>query len=165
MTRRKKIGCAAAFGLVVLAVCVGLLLHGVLVEEPSRRLERLLRADPRIELTSFVISGRGERMELSDPESLRYLTTAFRAAEYDRFYPKRRGVPYDGRVRTGSIGDTFIYIEVPEAADGMTLGAGVDNFFELDYYWVPLPEPRPEPVTEVLKRMARPPTRRPDPGK
>ena len=128
--------------------------------EQHPNLYRLLRGDGEISVSSVSISGQGQQQEVTDPDSLQYLSIALRRAEDEGYVPnshgRRRGLSYYGRLRLSPAGTVLVGLMVPDGADGLILGYPMDGIEDPTYYWVPLPQPMPEGLTEVIRRMKNP---------
>jgi hypothetical protein len=131
--------------------------------EPRRDLESLLAGDRHIELASLtIITGQQQRIEVSDPASLRYLGAALRSAVKEGYSPSYHGLPYYAEMGFGKAGSVLVCLAAAEDADGVTVCYPIvsyltDGYGDPFYYWVRLPEPIPTPVSEVLDRMRHPP--------
>jgi hypothetical protein len=124
--------------------------------EPRRNLQRLLRGEGEVDLVAVTVSGQGQRIELSDRESLTYLTHAFRSAEAQGYVPVRTGVTYYAEMKVSRTGTVRVGLYVPADVDGLTIAYPVDSFGDPLYYWVPFPRPMPGPVSAALARMRSP---------
>jgi hypothetical protein len=150
MKAKRKTICGAV-ALVFLAVTFG----GCWLfdREPRRNLERLLQGDGEVDMVAVTVSGHGQRIELSDAESMMYLTRAFRFAEGQGYIPVRTGLTYYAEMKVSRAGSVMVALSVPDDRDGLTVAYPVDSFGDPRYYWVPFPSPIPRPLSAALGQM------------
>jgi hypothetical protein len=125
------------------------------ISHPHDRFQRLLRGDPDVRVTRLRGAGN-DSFVIDDAESLDYLTEALRAAESDGFVPKRRGdsdrtgPTLFVNVWTDRFGSYTTSFELPndERIRGMTVCCSLHD--EAYFYWVPLPEPVPQPLAKIF---------------
>jgi hypothetical protein len=125
---------------------------------PRNQFENLLTGDEQVEIQSLTIDGQQQKIDLSDASSLTYLTVAFRTAKKEGYIPSHHGFSYTAYLRMGSMGSVYIGLSTPADADGFTVAFPLAGFDDPTYYWVPLPQPMPTPVADVLKKMRKPPS-------
>ena len=119
----------------------------------TRRAERLLDGDESLRFRRFGVSGHGQEFEVQRPESLAYLTAAFRQAVKEGHVPSHTGTSWLVRVSFGSCSSTQLALRVPEDGSGLTVGVEVAFGDDLVYYWVAFPEPMPSEVHRMLGLM------------
>ncbi len=124
---------------------------------PRRGFERLIRGDNEVELNSLTISGQGMRIELSDPDSVRYLTNMFRSAEAEGHVPGRSGLSYYAKANISGHGSVTIGLYVPEDVEGVTISYPIDSLWEPQYLWVRFSNPMPAVLSAALEQMKCPP--------
>ncbi len=116
---------------------------------------RLLDGDHELDLRSITIWGKGKHFEITDAETLRYLSRAFRSAVNEGYIPTNHGTIYQAYVRVGSFGSTRVGIEVLDGKEGINLGYIKTTFDDPTNYWIAFPEPRPAPVADLLDQLVR----------
>jgi hypothetical protein len=155
MKRGMNVGCGLTALLVVCVVGVACFGWDRFQAEPRRRFQRLLRGDARVEVASLIVTGQERRIELTDPESVRYLTVAFRSAVKEGHVPTHNGFSYYAEVQLGSVGFALIGFDAADDEDGVTVAFPIEEFGDPTYYWVPFPEPRPAQVSAALDLMRK----------
>lgn len=121
-------------------------------------LDKLLAGENGIELVSVTIVGQSLEMVLKDPEIIQYLKQSFGAASKEGYVPKnkKQGLTYRALLKH-SAGVITVGFSAPEDPDGFQIAYPWDSLFGGDpiYYFVPLPEPRPPIISDVIAKMKR----------
>jgi hypothetical protein len=124
---------------------------------PATLLDQLL-AGADVEVSSFVFTGQQQKVVMNDPESVAYLTKAFRSAAPKQYVSGHCGLVYTMEVHfTG--GCSFrAGCYVPEE-NGLTVSPNWHTLILDDAYfhWVAFPEPIPERVQAALRNLRTPP--------
>jgi hypothetical protein len=155
MRIRTVLGGCALVAVSVFGCCAGAL---TFESYQHRRVGALLKGDERVNITGLSIRSLRETTKLNDPESVAYLTRAFRAATYEGHSSK----PHDDSNRTGpraygylsmnGFAGASISFMFPndETVDGVTVEVSLDGW-DMVYFWVRLPYPRPSPVDRFIE--------------
>jgi hypothetical protein len=150
--RKKGIGIGLSLALGVWLVCCG---YYLCYYDPHSGVERLLSGDDQIELSSVSIwDGQQRIAEITDPASMRYLTSAFRAAVKEGHMPTHRdGWSYEAHVKLGMLRSGRVGLIVPRDEDGFGISFPMDRIGDRTHYWMPLTKPMPAPVAEAIRQM------------
>lgn len=123
---------------------------------PARNFDRLLQGDQTVEIVSASISGQNLSIELSDPESISYLTQALRSASNQANVPLYAGSTYNVQLWLRSGGFVNVAFYIPSNLDGLTLAYPLDSMEDPTYYWVSFSKPMPNGIVEAIERMRNP---------
>jgi hypothetical protein len=136
-------------------ICCGVgFVYFLVCKVHAYRLKCLLRGDTDVAIASLTINDRGSDIEITDPESIRYLNAAFRSAIHEGYVPKHQGgQSFYADISFGSIGSARTVFHPSDVEDGIIIGYPLGGWDDAQYYWIALPEPRPAAVTDALARM------------
>jgi hypothetical protein len=121
--------------------------------KPRHDFERFLAGDDRVEIRSIRISGQRRSCFFDDPEAMRYLSQSIRSSIPNKY---RVGtVYYDVTIALSSGGSVHCDITIPDDKKHITIGFPHDAMdFDLrNKHLVPLPEPVPESVTQIISKL------------
>jgi hypothetical protein len=129
---------------------------------PATLLERLLAGDSTVEVSSLVFSGQQQQVVVDDPESVRYLTAAFRSAGPKAYVAGHCGTTYTMDVRFTGWCSFRAGCYVPQEENGLTVCPNWHTLILDDpyFHWVAFPEPVPERVKEAIRKLRNPPVGR-----
>lgn len=123
---------------------------------PRVQFEDLLQGNTAEEIESVTIFDHAQRITISDPESMRYLTAAFRNSTYEGYVPKhdgrRRGWNIGVKLR-GYLGTAYTSIDVYEDMTGIAVMRDFDIGRDPRFHWVAFSEPMPETLSVTLRQL------------
>jgi hypothetical protein len=149
--QRRHLLCLLVLGSVLVFVASMVVSRFIMGErEPRTPLKDLLASEA---LSSVVLSGQGQTIELSDSTSMRYLTSALRCASCEGHLPTHLGLLYRARMTLKADNYFDVWVHVPDHAKGLTISYMLNGRFgDPTYYWVVLPEPIPIAVLRALQQ-------------
>ena len=126
--------------------------------KPRRAFQQLLSGNDEIVISSITITGQGLRLEVSDPESTQYLTTAFRTASRDSYII---GTLYYASVQLSSHGSVTCALYISADGCNITVSFPIDALPPDSHvkYLISFLDPIPRPLSDVLDRLRGAPLR------
>jgi hypothetical protein len=119
--------------------------------KPRREFLDLLAGGNEVHITSVVLGGDGDRVTLSDPALMKYLTDAFRLAV--RYRPEGGGVTYDVHISLSSGGSVYCEMYAGEKPGTFYITEPIDTVGQndpFDEFLIELPQPIPDRLQRLF---------------
>lgn len=145
------IGCGVPILLVVIC-CSGLYSWFQFEDWQHAQLRKLLEGNAEYEIKSLTLDVRRARIELRDPETVQFLTRAFRSAEYEGHSSSRHCEVHTLATVLIAEGALEVGLEFDsDGESGLLVSVRSDPLY---FYWVPFTKPLPKPLADALKQVA-----------